>query len=254
MIPRSFTINGDFENLALPVHQGVEGLLLWDQDVQPYIDKFNALFPAQKPFFISKQSWKKLWLGNGFVPQNEKVYLILFCAAYDSENKSIYYRIRLITILKTDLATAETATPQPLKVNVRVYASPIAYTAPNMGSDDCLKWLDIDNPLHEAKLKQINLDVKNWKSNMREFFPELLTDLEPKYIGNMVGAKRIKTILNTFPPVEGITISPALIKKVENNKPFIAFKINPMGGTLSAYGEDILRCPPGGNPCADLQQ
>lgn len=250
---RSFTINGEFENLALPVHQGVEGLLLWDQDVQPYIDKFNDFFPAQQPFFISKSSWKKLWSGNGFVPQNEKVYLLLFCAAYDSENKSVYYRVRLVTILKTDLANAETAIPQPLKVNVRVYASPIAYTARNMGSEDCLKWLDIDNPLDKAKLIQINHDVENWKNNMREFLPELLTDHEPKYIGNMVGAKRIKTILLTFPPVGGITISPALFKKERNNKPFIAFKINPMGGTLSADGEDILKCPPGGNPCASLE-
>lgn len=256
MTPRSFTINGDFENLALPVHQGVEGLLLWDQDVQPNIDKFNTHFPAQQPFFISKQSWKNLWSGNGFVPANEKVYLILFCAAFDSENHSIYYRIRLITILKSDLDHAQTAIPQPLKVNVRVYSSPIAYTVPRPGGSDCLEWLTIDNPLQKAKLAQINLDVENWKDKMRTYFPALLTHNEPVYIGDMVGAKRIKNILNArYPAVGGITISPALYSNAAINKPFIAFQINANGGTVSETGEDILKCPPGSkNPCEQQPQ
>jgi hypothetical protein len=255
MTPRSFTINGDFENLALPVHQGVEGLLLWDTSVQPHINKFNALFPAQQPFFISKDSWRELWSGNGFVPANEKVYLILFCAAYDSDHQSVYYRIRLITILKTDLYTAENATPQPLKVNVRVYSSPVAYTVPRPGGIDCLEWLDINNPLQKAKLEQINLDVENWKSKIRTSFPELLTSQETVYIGNMVGAKRIRNILNfRYRRVGGITISPALYSNAGINKPFIAFQINANGGTLSESGADTLKCPPGSKKPCEAQQ
>jgi hypothetical protein len=255
MTPHSFVINGDFENLTLPVHQGVEGLLLWDKDVQPHIDKFNTLFPAQKPYFISRASWEKLWLGNGFVPANEKVYLLLFCAAYDSNHHFVYYRIRLITILKTDLDAAKNTVPQPLKVNVRVYSSPIAYTVPRAGGVDCLEWLAIDEPAQRAKLDQINLDVENWKDKIRTSFPELLTDPNHIYIGNMVGAKRIRNILNTrYPTVGGITISPALYTDERTNKPFIAFQINAQGGTLSESGEDILKCPPGGNPCQPQPQ
>ncbi|MFN8345972.1 MAG: hypothetical protein U0X91_13255 [Spirosomataceae bacterium] len=255
MTPRSFTINGEFENLALPRHRDTEGLLLWNTSVQPHINKFNGHFPAQQPFFISKDSWKKLWLGNGFVPASEKVYLILFCAAYDSANQSVYYRIRLITILKSDLANAQTATPQPLKVNVKVYTSPIAYTVPRPEGGDCLEWLDIDNPLQKAKVDQINLDVENWKSKIRTSFPGLLTHNEPVYIGDMVGAKRIRNILTfRYRTVGGITISPALYSNAEINKPFIAFQINAEGGTVSETGEDILKCPPHStNPCTAQQ-
>lgn len=258
MTPRSFTINGDFENLALPVHQGVEGLLFWDKKAQPTIEdcikKFKDVVPEQQPLFISKESWEKLWTGNGFVSENEEVYLFLFCAAYDEYTQSVYYRIRLITILKSDLVYAQTAVPQPTKVNVRVYASPIAYTVPNMGGEDCIKWVSADDSDENAKLEKINLDVANWKEKVRKSLKDLLVNYEPKYIGDMVGAKRIKDILgDIYPHVKGITLSPALYRNADDNKPFMAFLINDAAATVGQNIADILKCPPGGNPCANLK-
>jgi hypothetical protein len=240
----------DFPNLSLPQYAGVEGLVKWTTNPNEFINNFKNVIPAQSSFFISKSKLLDLCAGNGWLTDDSEVYAFLFCIGYDEILKSVYYRIRTISILKTDLKRSQNP-PIIRTVRVKIHTSPIAITQPNKGSGiDCLKFLQ---DINSRSRERIDREVESWKNTVRTRFNMFLPlpgeNHEP-YIGDIVGKGRILKVLKDNPESKGITLTPALYKSKNTNTPFIVFSINPDYATLNEDGAEPLKCPPGStNPC-----
>jgi len=244
MIRKSFMVNGEFQNLALPIHASDEGLYEWTIPTRTYIDNFKLIVPTQSAFEIPKTQWLELCYGmfNGksILDTNEEVYELLFCAALDSFGH-LYYRIRTIAIDKTKLITAQTTSPTPSVVDVKIYTSPIAITTP-FG----LKWIE-----DAGEINRIDDEVDNWHSIAPTIFADLFPPLEEQkkkelYVGNIIGKQRILDLFRKYPTKDKMTIASALFKGTPTDTPkiFIAFNINAECGTADEFGTSPLYCPP----------
>ena len=164
-----------FPNLASIPNQGIRELL---NDTEEYIveldvERFKVLIPNQPAFYISRESWQKLSLGEHtyrelggdvdkvWLHHGYEVYAFAFCVAIDQnfktecdllkENKSKYSYFRIRTILRK--ITLEI--PTSPEIDVFVETENIAYV------DLTTAFSNIENGKREDCLKFINYDLGN---------------------------------------------------------------------------------------------